>query len=331
MKRDRRSRFPGPLAVGLLGSAIAALSTASVFAQAPPGTPPDIEELMRQGPPPGMQGGRSQRPSSPAPPGVPVPPDSPLVAAFQRLEAAKAYKVRMEMSTTDSRMRQEMQQMGMNQFDKIVVKPDTQAVTMHLSIPAIDTGKPDDWEVRSVIKGKRAARKFDTPAKARLLALQEASLAKQMAQADMYATMSLAQAAAGGPLGWIGGAVQLAAMAASHAQAAAALKKGREFFEWTCMDAPAGSSATRSPDSVTFTDLVDLGERTDGGVPVHGYRFFVREQGQYHGPVEVAVARSTGLPTRFAMSEPSIGASMVMHYSDYDKPAEIELPPCLAK
>jgi hypothetical protein len=130
-------------------------------------------------------------------------------------------------------------------------------------------------------------------------------------------------------MGWVSGAMQLAAMAASHAQAAAALKKGREFFEWTCMDAPAGASASRSPDSVTFTDVVDVGERTDGDVPVHGYRFFVREQGQYHGPVEVDIARSTGLPTRFAMSEPSMGASMVMHYSDYDKPAEIEMPACL--
>ncbi len=317
--------------VGLLGPVIAALSPPGVFAQAPPGTPPDIEELMRQGPPPGMQGGRSQRPGAPAPPGVPVPPDSPLIAAFQRLEAAKAYRVRMEMSTTDSRSRQSMQQMGMEHFDKVVVKPDTQAVTMHMSIPAIDTGKPDDWEVQSVIKGKRAARKFDTPAKARLLALQEAKLAQQMAQADMYAAMSLAQAALGGPMGWISGALQLAGMAASQAGAAATLKKGREFFEWTCMDAPAGSSASRSPDSVTFTDLVDLGDRTDGEVAVHGYRFFVREQGQYHGPMEVDVARSTGLPTRFAMSEPSMGASMVMHYSDYDQPAKIEIPPCLAK
>jgi predicted RNA-binding protein with TRAM domain len=97
------------------------------------------------------------------------------------------------------------------------------------------------------------------------------------------------------------------------------------------MDAPAGSSASGSPDSVTFTDLVDLGDRSDGDVSVHGYRFFVREQGQYHGPVEVDIARSTGLPTRFAMSEPSMGASMVMHYSDYDRPAEIEMPPCLSK
>jgi hypothetical protein len=82
---------------------------------------------------------------------------------------------------------------------------------------------------------------------------------------------------------------------------------------------------------VAFTDLVDLGERTDGDVPVHGYRFFVREQGQYHGPVETDIARATGLPTRFAMSEPSMGASMVMHYSDYERPATIEFPACLSQ
>jgi hypothetical protein len=226
-----------------------------------------------------------------------------------------------------------MQQMGgMDHFDKATVKPDTQYITFHMSIPAIDLpGKSDDWEVRSVIKGKRMARKLDTPAEPRILALQEAAAAQQMAKVDMYAAMSLGEAALGGPLGGISGAVQLASMAFSHAEAAAALKKGRQFFQWTCADAPAGASARHSPDSVTFTDLVDLGERTDGDVPVHGYQFFVREQGQYHGPVEVDIARATGLPTRFVMSEPSMGATMVMRYSDYDRPATIELPPCLAK
>jgi hypothetical protein len=239
----------------------------------------------------------------------------------------------MEMSTTDPRAQQAMQQMGgMDRYDKLVVKPDTQSILLHMKLPSVDQpGKSDDWEVRSVIKGGRAAKKFDTPAKERILALQEASVAKQMAQADLSATMSLAQAAAGGPAGLISGAVQLASMAFSHAAAASALRKGREFFEWTCLDAPAGASASHSPDSVTFTDLVDLGERSDGEVPVHGYRFFVREQGRSHGPVEVDVARASGLPTRFVMSEPSMGATMVMHYSDYDRPEQIEIPACLTK
>lgn len=314
----------------VIASALLALTSASALGQVPSATP-NIEELMRQSGISGNPNARSHRPAAGDPPGVPVPPDSPLITAFQRLESAKAYRVRMEMSTTDERTRQSMQQMGMDHMDKAVVKPDTQAVTMHMSILAIDTGKPDDWEVRSVIKGKRMARKFDTPAKARLLALQEAKFAQQMAQADMYAAMSLARAVMGGPMGWVSGALQLAGMAASQAGAAATLKKGREFFEWTCSDAPAGTSASHSPDNVTFTDLVDLGERTDGDVTVHGYRFFVRDQGQYHGPVEVDIARSTGLPVRFAMSEPSMGASMIMRYSDYDKPAEIELPSCLSK
>jgi len=326
LNRTPMVRLIGPV----VATALVALRPATGSGQAPSVTP-NIEELMRQSGLGTSPGGHSHRPATADPPGVAVPADSPLIAAFQRLEAAKAYRVHMEMSTTDSRARQSMQQMGMGQFDKVVVKPDTQAVTMHMSIPAIDTGKPDDWEVRSVVKGKRMARKFDTPAKARLLALQEAKFAQQMAQADMYAAMSLARAAMGGPMGWVSGALQLAGMAASQAGAAATLKKGREFFEWTCMDAPADSSASRSPDNVTFTDLVDLGERTDGDVAVHGYRFFVREQGQYHGPVEVDVARGTGLPTRFVMSEPSMGATMTMRYSDYDKPAEIDLPPCLSK
>ena len=61
------------------------------------------------------------------------------------------------------------------------------------------------------------------------------------------------------------------------------------------------------------------------------YQFFVQEQGQYHGPVEIDIARGTGLPTRFVMSEPSTGATMTMRYSDYDRPATIEAPSCLAK
>ena len=316
----------------LLIVVLAALTPAISLAQMPPAMP-NIEEMMRQqgmGAPGGPRGGRS--PQGPAPPGIPVPPDSPLIAAFQRLDAATAYRVRMEMSTADPRAKQAMQQMGgMDHFDKAVVKPDTQYVTFHMILPAVDLpGKSDDWDVRSVIKGKRMARKLDTPAEPRILALQEASAAKQLAMADMYAAMSLAEAAAG-PLGAISAAVMVASTALSHAEAASALKKGREFFQWTCADAPAASTASHSPDSVAFTDLVDLGERTDGGVPVHGYRFFVREQGQYHGPVEVDVSPATGLPTRFVMSEPSMGATMVMRYSDYDRPATIEVPPCLAK
>ena len=314
-----------------LMAVLVALAPAMAIAQMPPGMP-NIEEMMRQqgmGAPGSPRGGRSQQ--GPAPPGVPVPPDSALITAFRRLDAATAYRVRMEMSTTDPRAKQAMLQMGMDHLDKAVVKPDTQYVTFHMVLPAIDLpGKSDDWDVRSVIKGQRMARKFDTPAAPRIIALQEASAAKQLAMADMYAAMSLAEAAAG-PLGAISAAVMIASTAASHAEVAATLKKGREFFEWTCADTPAGVSASHSPDNVAFTDLVDLGERLDGNVPVHGYTFFVREQGQYHGPVEVDIARATGLPTRFVMSEPSMGATMVMRYSDYDRPATIDIPPCLAK
>ena len=319
--------------VGRIGSAFLtaflALACSTAVGQVTPGMPPNMEELMRQA---GAAQGGHPRSAGPAPPGVPVPADSPLIAAFHRLDAAKAYRVRMEMSTTDPRALQSMQQMGMGNFEKAVVKPDTQSVTLHMKLPAVDRpNQSDDWTVLAVIKGKRAARKFDTPAKEKILAMQEASIAKQFAQADLAATTSLAQAAASGPVGWASAGVQLAALAMSHAEAASALKKSREFFEWTCQDAPAGASAQRSPDSVSFTDLQDLGERKDGDVPVHGYRFYVREQGRSEGPMEVDVARATGLPTRFTMSEPSMGATMVMRYSDYDQPAQIEIPPCLAK
>ena len=316
----------------VLAGTLVAIVPAVAFGQTPPPGPPNMDELMRQATSGANRGSRSQRPGTVDPPGVPVPADSPLLAAFRRLDAAKTYRVSMDMATADPRAREAMQQMGgMDHYDKVVVKPDTQSVTFHIALSAVDgPGKRDDWEVRGVVKGTRMARKFDTPAKARILAMQEASMAKQLAEADMAATMSLAQAALGGPLGAISGAVQLASLATSHATAAAMMKKARDFFEWTCADAPAGASTSASHDNVRFTDLSDLGDRTDGAVAVHGYQFYVNEQGRYHGPVEVDVARD-GLPTRFVIAEPSMGATMTMRYSDYDKPLEIELPPCLAK
>ena len=316
----------------ILAAAVVVVVPAIALSQTPLPGPPNMDELMRQATSGANRGNRSQRPGTVDPPGVPVPADSPLLAAFGRLDAAKSYRVSMDMSTADPRARQAMAQMGgMDHYEKIVVKPDLQSVTLHMTLSSVDAGKPDDWEVRGVIKGSRMARKFDTPAKARILAMQEASVARQLAQADMYASMSLAQAALGGPLGAIGGAVQLASLAMSHAAAAATLQKAHDFFEWTCADSPAGASTSASRDNVEFTDLTDLGDRTDGGVPVRGYRFYVHEQGRYHGPVEVDVARDSGLPTRFVISEPSMGATMTMRYADYDKRAEIDLPPCLKK
>ena len=58
----------------------------------------------------------------------------------------------------------------------------------------------------------RMARLFDTPAKPRLFALQEASAAQQMATADMYAAMSLGRPQMSGPMGAISGAVMIAPM-----------------------------------------------------------------------------------------------------------------------
>jgi len=319
----------------LVMAALVALAPAIVLAQLPPGMP-NMEELMRQygaGAPGKPPAGRTGGAATPAPPGVPVPPDSPLIAAFERLDGAKTYRQVIEMTSTDPRALEMMRQMGMDRMDKTVVKPNQQVISFHLAMPAtyLPPGQVDDWEVRAVIKGNRLARKFSTPSEQKILAMQRASVAKQLAQADMAASMSIAQSAFMGPMGAISAGVQAASVVLSHAAAASTLKQAEDFFKWTCSDAPARASEARSRDSVTFTDLVDLGERTDGDVPVHGYRFFVREQGQYHGPVEVDIARGSGLPTRFAMSEPSSGGGMIMHYYDYDQPATIELPPCMAK
>jgi hypothetical protein len=314
-------------------AAIVALAPAIAWAQLPPGMP-NLEEMMRQqgmGAPGGPPAGRAGRPAAPAPPGVVAPADSPLIKAFERLDAAQAYRVVMDMTTTDSRMRQMMQQTGMGRMDKAVVRPDTQLVSFHMIMPAVEApGQNDDFEVSAVIKGRRMARRFDSPQKDRILAYQQAQVDKQLAQMDAMAGMALVQALANGPLGAAGAATTIMAVAAGHSMAAASMKKAREFFEWSCSDRPADAQA-RSRDNVTFTDVVDLGDRTDGDVPVHGYTFFVREQGRYNGPVEVDVARGTGLPTRFVLADPDGRGTMIMRYSDYDQPATIEIPPCLAK
>ncbi|HEY4230497.1 MAG TPA: hypothetical protein VGO79_10015, partial [Thermoanaerobaculia bacterium] len=89
-----------------LAVALGVAVPAAAFGQAPPDTP-NLDELMRQGMP-----GRPQHSASSGAPGVPVPADSPLITAFRRLDTAKTYRVVMEMSTTDPRAQQAMQQMG---------------------------------------------------------------------------------------------------------------------------------------------------------------------------------------------------------------------------
>jgi hypothetical protein len=186
-------------------AALVAVLPAVTVAQAPPGMPPgmpSMEEMMRNAPG-GPPGARGRRPEAPAPPGVPVPLDSPLMAAFQRLDDARTYRVRMDMVVSDPRMQQMAAQAGMGRIDKAVVRPDTQLITFSMRMPATDLGpgKFDDWDVRAVVNGARAARKLDSAAVPRLLALQEAKMAQQLAMLDMMSLSTLAQAAAGPPSG----------------------------------------------------------------------------------------------------------------------------------
>ena len=142
--------------------------------------------------------------------------------------------------------------------------------------------------------------------------------------------MAIARSALMGPLGGVSAAMTAGMTAMAHAQAAAALKQAHAFFTWQCSDAPAGASAKRDPASVQFTDLTDLGPQTIGGVTGNGYHFYVKENGRFDGPVRVLVARESGMPRRFEFADPRGGGKMAMNYSDFDKPAKIDLPSCLA-
>jgi hypothetical protein len=251
------------------------------------------------------------------------------MTAFAQMEQHPVYHMRFTLNTPDPQMAQVMEQMGFAPMET-TVSGGTKQVIMRMKWPAMDLpGQIDDWEFRSVSQNGRAARLISTPASPRLLKLQDAKLAQQLAMADMMAARSIAQSLASGPVGWISAGVQAASTVLDNIAAAELRKKAHDFFEWKCVSGLRQEAVDRS--APPLTDLQVIGDQTLEGVAVTTYEFYVRDKDQFHGPVRMHVAKDTGLPMRLEMTDPQMrGASMKMDYYDFDKGGEIEIPACLA-
>jgi hypothetical protein len=256
--------------------------------------------------------------------GAPVPMDSPVFEAFRRMEQQPVYHQRIKFVTSDPQMERMLAQMGMTPAETTVAG-DTRQVSMRFQMPVM--GQVEDFELRAISRNGRLAKKWSSPASGRILKAQDAAIAKQLAQAEESAARSIARnLAAGGPMGLLSAGVSAAGAAASVAAAARVRKQAHEFFEWACMDGGAPAADHRDPPPLT--DLKATGDQTLDGLAVTGYEFFVKQGGRFQGPVQLFVAKETGLPFRIAMSDPRAGGGMQMDYS-FNPGGEIEIPACL--
>jgi hypothetical protein len=295
--------------------------------QPPDSTQPPVAPPDNSGRGPGNKGGDA---ALPKPAGVPVPLDSPILQAFQKLEQQKVYHQRMTLTASDPRMQQMMEQMGFKPAETITAG-DMKQVSMHFMMPF--DGKTEDFELRSVSRDGRIASKWVSPAKDRILAKQDSQIAKQLADSEAQAASSVARNLAMGPMGIASAAVQAGAAAANAAEAASAKKQAHDFWEWQCRDggqnSKSDSAATRQPPPLT--DLRVVGDDTVSGVAVTSYEFYVQQGGQFHGPMQMYVAKDSGLPMRMGMNDPRMQGSMQMDYFGFNDGGDFEVPACLAQ
>jgi hypothetical protein len=286
---------------------------------------------MRSGKKDDSRGSKKQdKKTSANPQGVPVPLDSPVFQAFRKLEQQSVYHQRMTFKSDDPQIQQMMAQMGFMPAETIT-KGDVKQVSMHFMMPF--EGRPEDFELRSVSRGGRIAKKWFSPAKDRILAMQDAQVAQQLAQYEQQSASAIMRNLAMGPGGMMSAAFSAAAAGASVGLAAMATKKAHDFWEWSCMDGgPSGDdSAQGQREAPPLTDLRVLGDDTIDGVPTSSYEFYVRDGGQFHGPIQMQVARDSGLPMRINVNDPSGGGSMQMDYFGFNQGGDFEVPGCLAK
>jgi hypothetical protein len=112
---------------------------------------------------------------------------------------------------------------------------DAKQVSMHFRMPL--GGKPEDMELRTVVRDGNLAKKWISPGSDRFLAEADAKLAKDLVQQEESSAKSIACNLSMGPLGLASAAVSATGVAASVAAAAHARKTAHDFFEWTYMDA----------------------------------------------------------------------------------------------
>jgi hypothetical protein len=299
--------------------------------------PPNMPNLPPGIPMPNMDNSRqrpSRRhandPSQVRPPGVPVPLDSPLFKSFQKLDQQSVYHVRMTMVTSDPQMAQMMEQMGFAPTETTVAGG-TRQVSIHMKMPATDVpGQVDDWEFRAVSRNGRSARLITSPAVPRLLKLSDAMLAQQMAQQDQQASRAIAASLAQGPMGAINAAMIGGVTATAHVEAVKLRQKAHDFYSWQCQPASGEEPVNRNAPP-PLTDLRVVGDQVLDGIPVTTYEFYVLDNGEFHGPMHMHVAKDTGLPVRIEMSDPQMGGGMRMDYYDFNKGGDIEVPACLSE
>ncbi|HLJ47376.1 MAG TPA: hypothetical protein VKU01_15270 [Bryobacteraceae bacterium] len=260
--------------------------------------------------------------------GVPVPADSPLFDAFRKLQQQTVFHQRFTVTTNDPQMAEIMTKMGFGPAETITAG-DTKQVSMHFKMPVL--GQVEDFELRTVSRGNRRAKRWISPASARILKEQDASITKQLIQAEEQAAKSIARNVAAGPLGWVSAGMSAAGAAASAVEAGRIRKQAHDFFEWSCMDAPDQGASQARQEPPPLTDLRVVGDQNVDGVAATSYEFFVRQNGKFHGPVQLWVAKDTGLPLRIGMKDTRSGGAMEMDYFGFNEGADFEIPPCLAE
>ena len=261
-----------------------------------------------------------------APAGVPIPADSPLFAAFRKLGEQTVYHQRMTITAADPQMAQMMAQMGFGPAETITAG-DAKLVSMHMMMPL--AGKTEDMELRSVLRNGRMAKKWISPGSGRYLKEVDASVAKQLADAEAQYASSVARNLASGPMGWAAAGMDTGLAAATAGMAMKARKTAHDFFEWTCMDTDASPAQARQRTPPPLTDLKVLGEQTVDGVAVTSYEFYVQDKGKAQGPMQMHIAKDSGLPMRIGMSDARMGGGMQMDYFGFNQGGDFELPACL--
>ncbi len=261
--------------------------------------------------------------------GVPAAEDSPVYKAFSQLKSQSAYRVSINMQSSDPRMAQMLASgMGMGPMEKTVQGNTTQVVT-HMKMPAMDVkGVIDDWEIRAVVKDGRGARLITSAAVPRLLKASDQMLDMQMAMLEKQASTTLAQALAEGPAGLVQAAMSGADMAMGAMEMTALRKKSHDMFSWQCMSQVGQSGSKLGP--AQLTDLRAVGDQSVEGTAATAYEFYVKDKGRSQGPVRFLVGKDSGLPLRIEMNDPGGRGSMQMNYTDFNKPVQIEIPACLA-
>jgi len=257
--------------------------------------------------------------------GVPVPADSPLFDAFRKLEQQPVYHQRISLTVNDPQMSQIMSQMGFTPAETITAG-DIKQVSIHLKMPV--SGQVEDFELRTVVGNGRLAKKWSSPASGRILKEQDASIAKQLAQAEVQSAKSIARNLASGPYGLVTAGVAAAGAAASAVAARQVTKQAHDFFEWTCMDGGGQASQARK-EPPPLTDLRVVGDQTLDGIAVTSYEFYVRQNGRFQGPMQLYVAKETGLPMRIGMNDPQSRGGMQMDYFGFNQRADLEVPACV--